>query len=77
MLSRFAKRRMKNEELEPIEEDLSPSFVFSPPGKHTYRQQGPYLVCKSCEVQHAVYIGMEKIMVGEDEEGKPILKTRT
>jgi hypothetical protein len=65
---------MENEE--PIEETLQPSYQFTPPGRHTYRQQGPYLVCKSCEIQHAVYIGMDKIMVGEDEEGNPIVKRR-
>lgn len=41
-----------------------------------WRQQGPYLVCKSCFIEHATYIGMEKILVGMDEEGKPIIKNR-
>jgi hypothetical protein len=57
-------------------EVLQKDFEFLPTGQHEYRQRGPYLVCLSCEVQHAVYIGMEKIMVGEDEQGRPILKTR-
>jgi hypothetical protein len=42
----------------------------------TWRQQGFYLVCKSCEVQHAQYIGKDKIMVGIDKNG-PILKSRS
>jgi len=66
-------------ENEPLEESLDfnkPSFTFIPKGNHKWRQQGPYLVCKSCELQHAVYIGPDKMMVGIDKEGKPILKDR-
>jgi hypothetical protein len=65
---------MENEEA--IEETMQFSYQFTPPGRHTYRQQGIYLVCKSCEIQHAVYIGLDKIMVGEDKEGHPIVKKR-
>lgn len=54
-----------------------PDFVFLPKGYHVYRQQGPYLVCKSCEIQHAIFIGMEKVMVGVDEKGQPILKKKS
>jgi len=53
-----------------------PAFEFIPKGYHKWRQQGPYLVCKSCELQHAVFVGMEKIMVGVDKAGNPILKKR-
>lgn len=53
-----------------------PDFSFEPNEHHDWRQQGPYLVCKSCEIQHATYIGMDKIMVGLDETGKPLLKPR-
>lgn len=72
---------MEQEEHEVTEEqdtmDFSkPDFVFVPNGHHSYRQHGPYLICRSCEVQHAVYVGMEKIMVGENEKGEPILKKR-
>lgn len=66
------------DEIQPISEELNfekPSYVFLPEGKHTYRQQGPYLVCRSCELQHAVYIGMDHQMVGE-KNGKPVLKKR-
>lgn len=52
----------------------NPSFVFKPNEQHSWRQQGPYLVCKSCELQHAVYVGMQVMLVGLDEKGKPILK---
>ena len=53
-----------------------PEYVFFPKGNHTWRQEGPYVVCRSCELHHAVYIGMDKIMVGIDKEGRPILKPR-
>jgi len=51
-------------------------FEFTPQGLCKYRQQGPYLICVSCEVQHATYIGMDRLMIGEDEMGHPILKNR-
>jgi len=70
---------MTNEEENGIETEqinfTKPDFVFVPKGNCTWRQQGPYLVCKSCEISHAVWIGVDKIMVGENKKG-PILKTR-
>jgi hypothetical protein len=65
----------KDEEAEQIDYS-KPDFVFTPKGNHTYRQNGPYLVCKSCELQHAVWVGIDKIMVGQNEKGEPILKSR-
>lgn len=85
MQLRLAKKmRNENDEEEekPVKgesEELNfenPSFTFKPSEQHDWRQQGPYLVCKSCEIQHAVYIGMDKILTGLDSEGKPILKKR-
>lgn len=72
---------MPNEEEneEPIQETLdfnSPSFTFVPKETHEWRQKGYYLVCVSCELQHAVFIGPDKIMVGVDEKGSPIIKSR-
>ncbi len=52
-----------------------PDYVFMPKGVHVYRQQGFYLICQSCELSHAVFIGSDKIMVGE-KDGQPILKKR-
>jgi hypothetical protein len=52
-----------------------PDFGFKPKEYHEWRQRGPYLVCTSCDLEHAVYIGMDKILVGLDEKG-PILKKR-
>lgn len=71
-----------NEENEDIKEDsevldfTKPTFTFNPTGYHEYRQMGPYLVCQSCEIQHAVWVGIDKILVGFDETNQPILKTR-
>jgi len=56
-------------------EVMQKEFEFKAHGCQ-YRQRGPYLVCISCEVQHAIYIGMEKIMVGEDTDGTPIIEKR-
>lgn len=53
-----------------------PEFVFTPKGVHNWKQEGPYVVCRSCEIEHAIFIGMEKMMVGIDDEGRPILKPR-
>lgn len=52
-----------------------PSYTFIPKGDHLWRQQGYYLVCFSCELKHAVFVGKDKVMVGE-KGGKPILKNR-
>lgn len=52
-----------------------PDFQYIPKGNCQYRQSGPYLICYSCDLKHAVWIGMDRIMVGENEQG-PILKRR-
>ena len=65
------------EKIEPETEKMDftkPDFQFIPKGCQ-YRQNGPYLVCYSCDLKHAVWIGMDKMMVGENEKG-PILKRR-
>lgn len=54
----------------------TPSYTFKPNESHEWKQQGPYAICKSCELVHAVFIGMEKIIVGINEKGQPILKAR-
>lgn len=70
---------MKNEE-ENIEQEVldfnKPAFTFTPKEHHEWRQQGPFLICKSCEIEHASYLGMQKIMVGLNDEGQPILEDR-
>ena len=72
---------MPNEEEneEPIEETLNfdtPTYKFVPKETHEWRQRGYYCVCVSCELQHAIFIGPDKIMVGVDEKGTPKFKTR-
>ena len=44
--------------------------------RHTWRQKGHWLVCKSCENPHASWLGRDKIMVGEKEDGTPIIVDR-
>lgn len=48
-----------------------PDYDFVPGATHEYRQQGPYIICYSCELQHALYIGIDKMLMGFDENGKP------
>lgn len=66
----------KNEEQETLD-FTKPDYVFTPKGIHEWRQQGYYVVCKSCEITHAVFIGPEKILVGISEKGEPLFKKRT
>jgi hypothetical protein len=65
----------ETEELQESEvvDFTKPDFVFTP-GRHTWRQRGPYLCCAACALGHAAYIGMHKQMVGEEKDGTPILK---
>jgi len=65
------------EKIEPETEKMDftkPDYQFIPKGCQ-YRQNGIYLVCYSCDLKHAVYIGPNKMMVGETENG-PILVDR-
>lgn len=67
----------KNEEEKGEFETLDftkPDYSFTPSGSHEWRQQGPYLICKSCELEHAVFIGINRQMTGISEDGKPIVK---
>lgn len=42
--------------------------------RHKWRQKGAWLVCRSCPQQHAAWIGLKKRMVGENDDGSPILQ---
>lgn len=69
----------ENEKIEAETEALDfnkPDFTFTPKSYHDWRQNGPYLVCKGCELEHGIYVGVEKLLVGVTENGLPILKTR-
>lgn len=79
MLRKSVKPILKKKNIKIKEENLdfnNPSFSFIPKGRHSYRQEGPFLVCRTCELKHSIFIGMEKIMVGEQEDGTPILQKR-
>jgi hypothetical protein len=72
------KTQDEEEKIEQIAEELDfnkPDYIFLPKGNHIYKQSGYYLICQSCDLGHAVFIGKDKIMVGESE-GQPIIKTR-
>jgi len=78
-LRRRVNQTEENEKIKEDEETLDftkPTYTFQPNGHHSYRQQGPYGICKTCEIQHAIWIGMDKIIVGENEKGEPILRKR-
>ncbi len=74
----------KNEEEEELIKPLSesgdieshPSFKFIPKGHHEWRQEGYYLVCRSCDLEHAIWIGNKYMIVGIREDGMPLIKTR-
>lgn len=67
----------KDEEVPEVPfEVMRKDFEFIPHALCQFRQRGFYLVCCSCELQHAVYIGPNKLMIGEKEDGSPILKNR-
>lgn len=72
--------KKENEDIEEAEVETldftKPDYSFTPQGAHGWRQQGYYLVCKSCEIEHAVWVGADKLMVGLDEQGRPRLKLR-
>lgn len=73
------KEEHEEEYKEEITETLDftkPDYIFTPKGHHEWRQQGPYCICKTCDIHHAIYIGVEKVLVGIDELGAPILKKR-
>lgn len=72
------KSRKDEKEDKKIKEELDfnkPDYIFTPKGAHNYRQEGFYLVCRSCDLVHAVFIGPDRVLVGL-ENGEPILKKR-
>lgn len=72
------KSKKNEEEIEEVKEELDftkPDYIFLPKGSHPYRQEGFYLVCRGCDLVHAVYIGGDKVLVGFNE-GLPVLKNK-
>jgi hypothetical protein len=54
----------------------NPEYIFVPKGLHQWKQEGTYVVCRSCDIEHAIFIGMDKIMIGISEDGSPKLVDR-
>jgi len=77
MQSKTKPDEKKVEESVEVMDFSKPDFIFVPGGYHAWRQRGPYLVCTSCDLSHAVHIGMQKVLTGIDKDGKPLLKNRT
>ena len=67
---------MENEEQKDTEvlDFTQPAFAFIPKGNHEWRQRGPYLICFNCDLDHAVWVGVGRIMVGLNDKGLPIMK---
>ena len=66
-------------DLQPLSDEASfehPSFKYVPNGHHDWKQQGYYLICKSCGLELAIWIGSKYLLVGIREDGMPIVKTR-
>jgi hypothetical protein len=59
---------------EKIEVDLNTLVPYVNLHGHQWRQEGPYLICDSCPVRHAVVIGMDKRLSGYDSDGSPIIE---
>lgn len=65
------------ESFEEVKDFNNPDFEFIPKSQHKWVQQGPYLICRSCDLQHAVPIGMERVLMGFKDNGDPIIKKRS
>jgi len=66
------------DEIKPIieEADFSkPDYTFIPKGNHIWRQEGNYIICGSCDLAHASWIG-KKILVGINKDGSPMIVDR-
>lgn len=76
----YHNNKQKEQDLnEPEGEDLDftkPNFVFRPNDTHSWRQRGPYLICRTCDLEHAIWVGMDQLMAGVKENGEPILQKK-
>lgn len=63
----------KNEETLNFDQ---PTYSFKPKESHDWRQEGFFLVCRSCELPHAVFVGSKKVLMGINDKGQPILENR-
>jgi hypothetical protein len=60
--------------VEQYETDLGTLIPYVNLNGHVWHQRGPALICTSCPVQHAFFIGIDKRLMGFDESGSPIIK---
>jgi len=67
------KEKKETEVVEDYGEVMQKEYEFIPNALCHYKQRGIYLVCVSCELQHALFIGTDRFYVGDDENGRPIL----
>lgn len=44
------------------------------PVQHSWKQQGPELICTSCPYNHSQWVGPSKRLTGFDSEGRPTLE---
>lgn len=42
---------------------------------HTWRQRGPYIHCISCGLGHSTYVGVNKQLIGINDDGTPRFRT--
>lgn len=75
MLQEESSEKSKIAESEELNFD-KPNFKFVPKGNHEWRQQGYFIVCKSCEIEHATFIGPKKLLIGFNSKNEPIFKDR-
>ena len=65
-----------NEESNAYETDLNELRASAKLTGHSWKQQGPLLICDSCPIQHSTFIGTKLYMTGMDKEGNPVLEKR-
>lgn len=58
------------EQLAEIREKARQEYLSK---KHKWRQRGVWVVCISCESEHAIHIGVKKMLRGIDDGGNPII----
>lgn len=65
-------KELNKEDWKPLEEVAE--FKNSLKGK--WVQQGPYIINTGSSLDYGIFVGMELILVGVDETGQPVLKSR-
>lgn len=59
-----------------IEEIRAKAIEETKKEKHQWKQKGNVLICEKCKVRHGLYLPPDKIMIGQDGNGMPILKNK-